>query len=291
MNELIGKALFTGKKFSPEILTIAGVVGVVISGILAARKTLKVEKVIDDHKDRLAQVKEEPEPEQRSREVVKAYAKTGGDLVKLYGPSVGLGVISIVAILGGHNILRKRNVAIGLAYRGLEMVHHRYREAVQKEFGTEKDRELELTTRGFVQEFEGTDEDGNPERRGYIDRRRVSPYARIFEEDTTTEWHPQAEYNLAKFEIEQHYFNDLLLKRGYIFLNEVYERLGFPHSPEGSVVGWQRDGDGDGYIDFNIFRHNPETDDDYYSYAELSLAHNAYLLDFNVDGPILMSRR
>lgn len=46
------------KKHSPEILLAAGIVGVVASGVMACKATLKVEEIIDDAKDKIDTIHE-----------------------------------------------------------------------------------------------------------------------------------------------------------------------------------------------------------------------------------------
>jgi hypothetical protein len=76
--------------------------------------------------------------------------------------------------------------------------------------------------------------------------------------------------------------NDLLISRGHMFLNEVYDALGLERTKAGSVVGWIISHDGDNYVDFGIF-----TDKDARQYRDfVNGRSNAILLDFNVDGVI-----
>ena len=50
--------------------------------------------------------------------------------------------------------------------------------------------------------------------------------------------------------------NDRLKSRGHLFLNEVYEMLGFRLTKAGAVVGWiydPREPMGDNFVDFGMF--------------------------------------
>lgn len=77
-------------------------------------------------------------------------------------------------------------------------------------------------------------------------------------------------HNLLYLQTQQNFWNDMLRARGHVFLNEVLESLGFPHTPAGAVIGWTMSGRGDREIDFNP--------------AEVE---DGIHLDFNVDGFIL----
>lgn len=100
----------------------------------------------------------------------------------------------------------------------------------------------------------------------------------MFDDVNSRYWRPSAEYNRFFLESQQRYANELLHSRGHVFLNEIYDNLGFEHTPAGSVVGWLRKGDGDGYIDFNLFELSARS-------FQLGYEQSIWL-DFNVDGVI-----
>lgn len=108
----------------------------------------------------------------------------------------------------------------------------------------------------------------------------VSQYARFFDEGSPA-WSKDSEYNLMFLKQQQQYANDLLKKRGHIFLNEIYDMLGIPRTKAGAVVGWVYDENnpiGDNYVSFGI---TDERNANFVNGYEKSV-----LLDFNVDGNI-----
>ena len=62
-------------------------------------------------------------------------------------------------------------------------------------------------------------------------------------------------HNRTFIQIQQANANDLLQHRGYVYLNEVYDMLGFDRIPEGDTVGWFDRG---GHVSFDIFAGKPE---------------------------------
>ena len=137
------KVKFGLKKHSPEILVGAGVVGVVATTVLACKATLKVNAVTEEAKTNLKKIEVAGEKgvteagevytkEDAEKETKIVYIQTGVKLAKLYALPVGLGAVSIAAILGGHNILRKRNIAISTAYAALFNDYKGYRSRVCK---------------------------------------------------------------------------------------------------------------------------------------------------------------
>lgn len=73
--------------------------------------------------------------------------------------------------------------------------------------------------------------------------------------------------------------------RGHLFLNEVYDMLGIPHTRAGQIVGWiydKKNPIGDNYVDFGIYDTSKEANRNFVNGYERTI-----LLDFNVDGNIL----
>lgn len=290
-----GRAVLLAKKNSPEILMAVGVVGIVGSTVLACRATLKATDVMDKAQDKFNIIKEaknlaeENDSDQYTEQDYKkdmaiAYVQTGVDFVKLYGPAVLLGTLSISCILGSHNIMRKRNLALVAAYKAVEKGFSDYRSRVVAELGEEKDYQFKhgLTSTKVDVVEEGEDGKKKKSKKDMLDvedPNRISQYARFFDESSVN-WSKTPEYNLTFLKAQQNYANDLLHSRGHIFLNEVYDMLGIPRSQAGAVVGWVK-GEGDDFVDFGIFDVNNMKKRDFVNGYERSI-----LLDFNVAGLI-----
>ncbi|QED11583.1 hypothetical protein PP914_gp093 [Arthrobacter phage Qui] len=97
-------------------------------------------------------------------------------------------------------------------------------------------------------------------------------YARVFDE-TNRNWERKPEYNLLFLRSMENWTNDLLHARGYVFLNDVYDRLGFDRTPAGQIVGWFMNSEGTTRVDFGIQDRQNEVGP-------------KVLLEFNVDGII-----
>ena len=307
VNGTVNKVGFQLKKHSPEILIAVGVVGTVASAVMACRATLKVNDVVTETKTNIDKIHTAVENkrteagaeysvEDSKKDLSLVYIQTGVKIAKLYAPSVALGVLSITSILASNNILRKRNVAIAAAYATVDQSFKNYRNRVVERFGQEIDRELRYNIKAkeeveTIINEKGEEETVNVVKR-YINPDDVSGYARFFEEYTRDEqgnvcknpnWEKNGEYNLLFLKAQQRYANDLLRAKKRLFLNEVYDMLGFPRTKAGQVVGWVYDPDrncvGDNYVDFGIFASSD-------NYSDFVYDNDAILLDFNVDGNV-----
>lgn len=266
----VARQALIGKKHSPTIMFVGGVVGVVGTVVLACRATMQIEDVLDeaDKSHSNAQTK-------RDHAIATSVAVI--ELGKLYAPAVGLGVVSIAALTGSHVALTRRNVALTAAYKTVEEAFDRYRERVIEDAGKEKDLEY---YRG-VKEVEVHDT-----KTGKVQKHRVqvnggSMYGKFFDENNRN-WSPDPSYNFIFLKAQQNYANDRLQAKGHLFLNEVYDDLGIERTSAGAVVGWIKDSPkGDNCIDFGIFDDkNPN------KFYDFITGQEGLWLDFNVDGTI-----
>jgi hypothetical protein len=298
MSRAIHKFGFKFKKHSPEILVVAGVIGVVTSGVMACKATLKVNEVLDETKDNIekihtANIKGETEAgqsyseEDAKKDLTIVYVQTGVKLVKMYAPAVIVGALSITGIVASNRILRKRNVALAAAYATVDRGFKEYRGRVVERFGKELDRELKYNIKAKEIEVVEKDEEGNEKVvKKTVDTATVSErtsYSRIFDE-TCPNWEKNAEYNNMFLRQTQNYANQKLREQGFLFLNDVYEMLGFQKTQVGQILGWyydEKDPTCNNYVDFGIDDIHNEQKRLFINGYERSI-----ILDFNVDGDV-----
>ena len=288
---------FQIKKHSPEILVVAGVVGVVASAVLACKATTKVDEIKKEHEETVKKIHECAEnkelaeqytPEDMKKDLAITTAQTGLKYVKLYAPSVLLGAASLGCILTSHGIMRKRNVALSAAYAAIDTSFKGYRKRLVDRFGEELDKELKYNLKTKEVQETVVDENGKKKKvkktvtvaENPIDK---SPYSIVFECGNAG-WDPDPEITKFFLVQQQRYANDRLQAQGYLFLNDVYDMLGAKRTKAGQVVGWVYDPDnsvGDNYVDFGIFNIYDEKACDFVNGREQNI-----ILDFNVDGDI-----
>lgn len=293
-----GKIGLKLKKHSPEILVVTGVIGTVASAVMACKATTQLDDILEAHKKKSEEIHdaiehpetlEVPYTEEESKKVVTLlYAQTGLELVKLYAPSVIVGTLSITAILAGHNITRKRNVALAAAYTTVDKAFKEYRGRVVERFGEALDKELRYNIKSKEVEEIVQNEDGTTtvEKKTVqvVDNLLVSEYA-VFFDPCSPNWTKDPEFNKMFLLDQQRYANDLLKRKGHLFLNEVYDMIGVDRTRAGQVVGWiydEKNPNGDNYVDFGIFNSSRSDNRRFVNGYE-----SVIIIDPNVDGEIL----
>lgn len=286
---------------APEIGIGFGTVILFGAGIWACKQTLKLPETMEKAKTNIAEVKETIPVENKqeyNKAITKAYTHAAFDILKLYsGPIVtaGLGVTCIAA---GTNEYYIRNTALTAEVTSLEAMFTRYRNNVKERYGEQADQELryglkrETVTEKVVDEETGKKKTVKKDVLVMPDGNRFdnfSEYGRIWEDSNHND-SSSREYNLFFLHQCEENANRLLKKKGYLFLNEVYEMLGFPPTEAGQRVGWiydkkhrvtGEDYENDNYVDFGITTVNRPVYEEYINGFQPYI-----LLDFNVDGDI-----
>ena len=292
---------FQIQKKSPELLVAAGIAGVVVSAVMACKATIKASEVAEEAKETIDEIHEIEEKgitragnpysiEDTKKDLTTTYLQTGVKYAKLYAPSVILGAASITCIVASHRVLKKRNIALAAAYTTLDKSFKEYRGRVMERFGEQVEKEIRYNIKAKEIKKTVVDETGKKEKVKEVvdvpavdgwDPSQYSPYARRFDE-THPNWTKNPEMNRFYLKARQAQADDMLKARGHLFLNEVYDMMGFPRTKAGAVVGWLYDPKrpelGDSYVDFGMYEN--QEGEDFESYVK------SYILDFNVVGDI-----
>lgn len=291
----LGKVNIKLRKHSPELLIAAGVVGTVVSTVLACKATTKLSTILDESKGNIEtihkcendkEMEERYSQEDAKKDLAIVYIQTGVKIAKLYAPAVVLGTISIAGIVASNNILRKRNVALAAAYATVDKSFKEYRSRVVERFGDDVDKELRYNIKAKKIEEMIKDPESGKEKKSKTTVNVAAPtvddYARFFDK-TCRHYEENMNYNLMLLRSQQQLANDKLVADGFLFLSDVYDMLGITRTKMSQSVGWiyKPDGNsnGDNFVDFGAMVVKRETEDGGYE--------DAILMNFNVDGPIL----
>ena len=292
-----GKAEFTIKKNSPEILLGAGIVGFVGTIVLACRATCRADEVLEFHRRKIKDIEDakeiadaDPEGEMsydieiyRQDKAIR-YLKTTGNLAKLYAPTVAVGALSLACILTSRNIMQKRYLGVVAAYNGLSAAFEEYRKRVRDEYGEGLDKHFRYGT--TYEELPVYDENGKKTKeKEQVEKTETGMVMQTddscrFFDSSNPNWDKNPAFSMMRLRGQQNILNDILHTRGHVFLNEVYDALGFPHTPQGAVLGWI-DGEGDNCIDFGLYDQNKENVRRFVNGVD-----NVIMLEFNHDGVI-----
>lgn len=278
----VHKVGFGIKKHSPEILVVAGVVGVITSAVMACKATTKVNDIVDEAKETIDKIHdgvenhkhtsdgEEYREEVANKDLAIVYVQTGWKFAKLYGPAVILGVASISCLVGSNQILRKRNLALAAAFQAVDTSFKEYRGRLIDRFGENGkalDRELRLGIKAKEIEETVVDENGKEttvtKTVNVVDPNTVHDIYSIVWQEGNEGWTKSPELNKFFLIQTQNMANDKLRLQGRLSLNEVYDMLGAPRTKFGQFAGWVYSDDcslGDNFVDFGLFDVNTPCD-------------------------------
>lgn len=263
------------KNASPEILLGAGLASIGVGVVWACKNTLHINDVLDTHEHRMNKVEEGLKRFDRKtyseqdakKDKVQIFTKTAVDLVKLYAVPTLLISGGVACILCSHNVMSKRNAALLESANIANAALDAYQKRVAERLGEDEAATLARPT---------IEVDEKPQ--GHETASVINSYGAFFD-DSNSNWTGAVDQDRLFLRCQERYANDMLRARGHLFLNEVYEMLGMPHTPAGAVCGWIKDSaTGDGYVDFGEIAGE-------YEEAVVNGKH-VYFIVPNVDGVI-----
>ena len=203
MKGLIPKAQMFLKQHSSTILTCVGAVGVVATAVTAVKATPTAVELL------------------KAKEEEKGEKLTTLETIKVAGPayipSAIIGASTVACIFGANVLNKKQQATLASAYALLDSSYKEYRQAVQNVFGIEGEQHVieEVAANKQVE----TDDDGMVT---IFDNFRLIFYKAKLED-----------IHEAKV-----YINDVYRKRGYVCLEEFYEKIGVEYLDPDYTYGW-----------------------------------------------------
>lgn len=290
LTRAIGAARLALKANAPTLMVAGGIVSMGAGTVIACKQTLKVEEVLAKHTPDLEKISKASDMnlhsygvEVQRQDRVKVYTRAALDLGKVYAIPVVLWTGGATLVFGGHRMMMKRNATLALAFTGLKKTFDAYRARVVETFGSDADQAMYggSLTKKIVDPDTG--EEAYVNTRDW-DASGNDPYNRIFDQNSTTAWEPDLSINRMFISQQQKFAQQLLNRRNYLYLSEVYSALGFPESDISRVTGWKvrrlPDGSRDiPFVDFGLDKPHP---DDWKFSKE-----KAVYLDFNCQGLIV----
>ena len=283
MKKILATVKFFGKKYAPELLLGTAAVAGTACIVTSCRATIKAKKSLEEHQERKLLIAdklqtEEITSEESKVEMRKEIVKVGLELAKEYAIPFSLYTATIGCVLGSYKIQKSRLQAISATLSAMSAAYTSL--VTRLKNGAEHGLTAEEVLKGKVA-FPETDEDGNPT--GEVNVMTLkhpnnNPFKFRFDRYSTA-WEHHHFSNECILKAEENWANTALELNGYLFLNDVLDRLGIPKTKAGQILGWRKDGDGDGFVDFGVV--------DCQTLVGVEYDDNAFELNFNVDGDIL----
>jgi hypothetical protein len=276
-------------KHKPTIFIVMGGIGLFAAGVYTYRSVLKIDSILDDAQDKLQRIKDGNNGQENytsidaQKDTTTVYVQTAVKVTKAVLPAAALAIASGCLIFKGHRIFKTQITGLIAAYNILDRDYKDYRRRVVDDYGPERDKELKTGIHKELVTGAETGEDRSivKQIKSIDPYKTQSPFGKWFGKGNKL-WHKSPAYNILFLKCQQQFANDLLQSREshHVFLNEVYESLNLPHTPEGAVCGWILDGEGDGYISFGLSSLDVD------EYDMMNYESEDFYLDFNVDGVI-----
>lgn len=292
----------------PEVMVIAGVLGLVGAGIWACKKTAdELPDILDEADDGecfinnaiCEDMTEEENEADRVSSLKKLKRHTRLQIVKLYAGPVIVGTISVLSILSGNHIIKKRYVAALAGMQSLKTAYDGYRKRIVDKYGEAADKYAAYGIETEEVEIEVTDpETGKTKKtKEELDIMKditgatvYSPYFQLIGPDSSLyrECKGNPIYMRNQLDVYEKVLNEMYDRGVPIYYNEAMkyifgcdtDRL----TDDGQIVGWYKYDSvnkdlGDQRINLrigSIHNHNDETDKD-----EIW-----FYIDPNVFGPV-----
>lgn len=237
--------IFQCKQHSPEILLVGSVVLAGAAIVTACVQTMKLDKIVDEHKETLDKINElkndetaqwedkkgnrHPYDEKTVRnDKICAYRHYAWNLVKNYWLPTTLFVGSVACGIGSYVIMNNRLAAAVTLSNGLLATIAGYRQRVADKIGAEAEEELYFNK----SKVKVTQDDGNgnvTESEINIDHAADRPFIFRFNRSTCPElWDKDPEISLAIIKSVEEYVEGMVYERNHgavITLHEVLKKL------------------------------------------------------------------
>jgi hypothetical protein len=281
MKKILSTIKFFGKKYAPEILLGTAAVAGTACIATSCRATIKAKKSWEEHQERKLLIADKLQSEQITSEeskveMRKEIVKVGLELAKEYAIPFSLYTATIGCVLGSYKIQKSRLQAISATLSAMSAAYSSL--VMRLKNGAENGLTAEEVLQGkFVCKVEN--EDGTVEEYTTTVKNPYNNPFRFRFDKYSTAWEHHHFSNECILRAEENWANTALDLNGYLFLNDVLDRLGLPKTKAGQILGWRKDGNGDGFVDFGVVDCQTLTGAEYDD--------NAFELNFNVDGDIL----
>lgn len=281
ITKTMGTIKLGAKRNAPELLLAGGIVagaGAMYAMNKAGQKALavKANHLIDEAEIQRAVNELDLGEEEVKKMVVKSYSHYALELAKTYAVPAGLYIASVGMIFASYKVQKNRNIGLSVALGACTKAYNELNARLKN--GAAAGLTAKEVLDG-IQAREVVDEEtGEIKIEKYQVEGLKDPGTVRFDRYSTS-WNCDKHINRSLIYSEENWANSMLRLQGYLFLNDVYSRLGLPNTKEGQVLGWVWNDDESVYVDFGVV--------DCLSYDDVRYDENAFDLTINVQGDIL----
>lgn len=249
VSQTAGKIGTTLDKRSPEILLGIGVISFVGAVASAIGSTLKVERVINEHVEKLDKIKElvesgttelqgdDGEVVNLTPDVIKKtkairYVRTGWELAKLYAPTIIFTSVGLTCFLSSFGIMKKRNAALAVGLSTVRKAFDEYRSRVVRDLGSEMDEHFLYDTVEEVREKEVVDEETGKKKK-VKEKIKVPTKGSIYDvmfDASCDDWSKDSYQAYLSLRSHLLMANTMLRRNNHLYLNRAYEEFRFPET-------------------------------------------------------------
>lgn len=307
----VAKAVRKFNKNKPEILAVTGGICIIAAFGWAIYEAVTVKDSLVESSDKVKTIEAERDAqlsvadisEEQKTTIVKtankelATARLSGALTvakKFVGPAVMLGV-GMKMGTDGFRILRARNILLGGALKSTEDILKFYRGNVRNELGEEADKKF---MRGVTGEQTVEEVKKNPDGTETsvkttlpVVKNSSNPWRFQFNEENFDSWQEDSDLDLFYLKCEQDWWNHEYQNNDTINMYEVLKHMRFRFDKLKERMskkeykeflnflrnyGWWKGSNGDGFVDFGIYRAINE--------AAVRRTSDVIFVEFNCDG-------
>jgi len=307
----VAKVVMKVNKNKPEILAASGGVLVLVAFGWAIYEAVNVKDVMEESTAKVNDIQAEFDARPEEEKVV--LAKEHGKKIRLAkaegiwkvsrrfaGPALTL-IVGMGLSTKGFSVLRARNVMLGGALKSTEEAYKFYRENVRQDLGKDADFKY---AHGIVGEKEIEEKSVDANGNEVVKKTKLpvikddlklaaSPWRFEFCEDLFYSWKDDTDSNLAFLKMAQEWWNHELERYGDVSMYDILKYLHYNFDLRKQTMtkqqyrdfiyflrryGWRKGSEGDGFIDFGIFRAINE--------PAIKRMSDVIWIEFNCDGPL-----
>lgn len=214
------------KKYSPQILTVLGVIGLIGTVVMSVKATSKAEQLINESEEKLRK-------ETKDENAILDKKETAKCLVKAYWSAAAMGVITTACFIASNYVSGKREAVMATALGVSEAALHKFQDATLETVG--KNAVDEIRAKVADRQLKESKVDMSTD-----EKRRENITKTVHGE--TLFYDPYIDrYFTSDMEYVRRCVNDLneqALSGDFVSLNDLYYALDLRECKKGDDLGW-----------------------------------------------------